>query len=125
MNELEKHFPNVGVMTGSTHVVSAEARKMERRKEIKIVGMQTTRVTRHVYYVRLKSLRRVRRERALRVGTPIVGVLALISWVAWMLWSVRSLLAEVGLAILLTAALLWLVPHWKSGCPGVHCECGS
>lgn len=131
LNEhLRRYYPSaVGpeAITGFQHQTHAEAARMERRGEIRIIDRRPTRNgISTVYYVRLKTRRQVRAERLARWSPAIFGALALIGFVAYALWSIRALLAEVGLAIVITAAVLWLAPHWRSGCPGIHCnDCGA
>lgn len=126
-----EHPMNIGYMVGPNYQLQREARLMQKRGEVKLLGgphrlpgLKPGEVA--IMYTRLMSRKaakmRLLRRRLILWGS-VFGVYGLS--MAWLVWESRYLLMQVGGFALLLAAV-WIVFRIVTGhratCPGLHCK---
>lgn len=115
------------VLRGPVHQVRAQARRLERRGRIRILGQGVTylragSVYAAIPYVPLRGgLVKWHRERVVLLAGGVVMALSALATLAAAVWSYRFEIMGTG-ALIFGAFFLWRLLRHDSGCTGLHCS---
>lgn len=128
LSRLQRLYPGalgIGRVNGPHHALRAALAKAERRGELiplrhlARLDSRTGQVS--IPYVRMKTRAQVRRMQLIRIGSMSVGAAAFLAGFGWLAWESRYVIGAAAGLLAVIGLSVWLAPHWKRGCPGLHC----
>lgn len=133
LSRLQRLYPGalgVGRAHGQQHPLRAALARAERRGELiplrhlARLDPRTGQVS--IPYVRMKTRTQVRRMQWIRIGSMSVGGVVFLAGLGWLAWESRYIIGAAAGLLAVVGLSVWLAPHWRQGCPGLHCTgCGS